>query len=469
MGLYTRLLCGENWKYYVQEDNHSVDKEMKVSSEAIYTHIEGANTKAEGIASHAEGSSTIAKGIASHAEGANTVAHADYTHVEGANTIAKGIASHAEGNSNVACGDASHVEGSHTTTGSSEDILQGNSAHAEGYYTHAHGNASHAEGDSTNAYGDASHAEGSYTIAGDSQEKLQGTSAHAEGYFTIAYGDASHAEGHFTFAKADFSHAEGFYTATRGNASHAEGAHTIAEGDFSHAEGINTIAIGKCSHTEGIGTYSAWEGAHIMGKYGDAEEPYSWFIGNGMSANNKEIGAKWLASTRNMYIDGTTYITGGTNYAEMFEVKDETIDIGFFVTLNGEYVQKVTNPNDYIVGITTATPSVLGNSAEMRWKDKYIVDEWGIMQQEIEVSSESIKTRAKINPIWDKSKIYKSRISRKEWVSVGLIGQIRVRDDGTCVVGLNCSSNHDGIATKSQEGYRVLKRINSHQILILLK
>ncbi|OLR27655.1 hypothetical protein [Bacillus cereus] len=73
-----------------------------------------------------------------------------------------------------------------------------------------------------------------------------------------------------------------------------------------------------------------------MGKYGDYQERYSWFIGNGIDPNNKELGAKWLASTRNMYIDGTTHVASGINYAEIFEVKNETIDIGFFVTFDGE-------------------------------------------------------------------------------------------------------------------------------------
>ncbi|PER92541.1 exosporium leader peptide, partial [Bacillus anthracis] len=93
-----------------------------------------------------------------------------------------------------------------------------------------------------------------------------------------------------------------------------------AKGDFSHVEGVETQAIGNISHVEGKGNCSKFEGAHIMGKYGDAQEPFSWFIGNGLASDNREIGAKWLASTRNMYIDGTTYISGGTNYAEMFEV-----------------------------------------------------------------------------------------------------------------------------------------------------
>ncbi|PEF60667.1 peptidase G2 autoproteolytic cleavage domain-containing protein, partial [Bacillus cereus] len=343
------------------------------------------------------------------------------------------------------------------------------SAHAEGTHTVAAGVASHAEGSSTNAYGNNSHTEGSYTTTGDSEDPLQGDSAHAEGHFTIAYGDNSHAEGYFTFARGDSSHTEGFYTVARGKASHAEGAHTIAEGKFSHAEGVNTQAVGDYSHVEGIGNSSEFEGAHIMGKYGNAQESYSWFIGNGLSANNREIGAKWLASTRNMYIDGHTYVAGGTNYAEMFKIKNDAIDIGFFVTFDGEYVRKATHQDDYILGITCATPSILGNSAEMRWKEKYLVDEWGRMQYENQIGSGIIKKRAILNPKWDPEKEYIPRNERSEWVSVGLLGQILVRDDGTCKVGKYCFPNIEGIATNSNTGYLVIQRINLNQILILFR
>ncbi|PGT56942.1 hypothetical protein COD14_28765 [Bacillus cereus] len=478
MGIYGRLLFQIHQKYYSQMDweegyensgFNSHAEGLNTTAEEVASHAEGSSTTAKGVASHAEGSSTTAKGVASHAEGANTLAHADFAHAEGANTLAKGIASHTEGNSTVTCGNNSHAEGSHTTTGTPEDDLQGDSAHAEGYFTIAYGTASHAEGNSTNAYGHDSHAEGSFTTTGASEEPLQGASAHAEGKYTTAYGDGAHAEGHFTFAKGDNAHAEGFYTTAKGIASHAEGAHTVAEGDFSHAEGIDTQAIGIGSHTEGIGTYSKFKGAHIMGKYGEAQEAYSWFIGNGISANNKEIGAKWLASTRNMYIDGTTYIAGGTNYAEMFEVRNGTIDIGFFVTLDGEYVRKATNQDDYILGITSATPSILGNGAEMRWKDKYFVDEWGRMPQADYICSGITEKGAILNPKWNSEKIYESRIERDEWIAVGILGQIRVRDDGTCVVGGYCSPNIEGIATKSEEGYRVIKRVNQNQIIVMLK
>ena len=46
---------------------------------------------------------------------------------------------------------------------------------------------------------------------------------------------------------------------------------------------------------------------------------------------------------------------------------------------------------------------------------------------------------------------------------------ILVRDDGTCVVDGHCMPNDDGVATSSQNGYRVLERKDTDQILILFR
>lgn len=58
---------------------------------------------------------------------------------------------------------------------------------------------------------------------------------------------------------------------------------------------------------------------------------------------------------------------------------------------------------------------------------------------------------------------------RPEWVSVGLIGKILLRDDGTCQVNSYCKSNNEGIATATTNGYRVMKRTGPNQILILFR
>ncbi|MDQ0270906.1 hypothetical protein [Cytobacillus purgationiresistens] len=54
-------------------------------------------------------------------------------------------------------------------------------------------------------------------------------------------------------------------------------------------------------------------------------------------------------------------------------------------------------------------------------------------------------------------------------MSVGLVGKLFVSDDGTCEVDGYCMPNDEGMATKTTEGYRVMKRTASDQILVLLK
>jgi len=479
-------------------------------------HAEGWFTTASGSASHAEGSETNASGQASHTEGYQTISIGKYSHAEGHVTEASGEASHAEGDTTTASGVVSHAEGGNATA-------SGEASHAEGNTTTASGEASHAEGGSTTALASCSHAEGIGTTAGVDNEN--GLGAHAEGNTTNALGGYSHAEGGFTTAQTLGSHAEGIGTTALSAGSHAEGfgttagvdndsghgAHsegllTLASGTYSHAEGQSTTASGIRSHAEGGFTIAdalnshaegfntntlSYPGAHIMGQYGAADAPYSWFLANGtgpdqlMGLGAKIIGVDPSAAPpytglTNGYIDGT-WFTGGADYAEMFETIDgQTIAPGYFVTLDGEKIREA-EPDDYILGVTSINYSVLANSGELRWKDKYLTDEWGRIQKEdVVIPAETADTgnviipehteiRPVLNPDWDNTLTYIPRLRRTEWVPVGLLGQILVRHDGTCQVNGYCSVGNGGIATAALNGYRVLKRVNDTQILIMFR
>ncbi|UKS65537.1 hypothetical protein K6T23_01150 [Rossellomorea marisflavi] len=74
-----------------------------------------------------------------------------------------------------------------------------------------------------------------------------------------------------------------------------------------------------------------------------------------------------------------------------------------------------------------------------------------------------------LNPDWDTSQAYVPRIKRTEWSAVGMIGILRVRDDGTSRVNGFCRPNGEGMATDSEQGYRVIKRTGPNQIVIILK
>lgn len=422
----------------------------------------GCNRQALGFCSEAEGCDTQAIGGCSHAEGGLTQAGGIFSHTEGLQTTASGNASHTEGILTTASGVTAHAQGFGCTA-------SGDLAHAEGNNTTASGESSHSEGRETNAFGDNSHAEGFSTTTGDGLDPSKGMNAHAEGFSTTATGFASHAEGQLTTAS--------------GGPSHAEGQLTTASGFVSHAEGNRTTASAIASHAEGDSTTAGFPNSHIMGRFGDADEAHSWFIANGTFDQNRGLGAKWSASTGNMSIDGLMYIAGGADYAEMFETVDgNPIDVGYFVTAAKEdKIRKATATDDFILGIVSATPSFLGNSADLRWQGKYLLDQWGRKkyhevvipaqkdQQGNIIIPEQIEIQPMLNPKWNANEEYISRTKRSEWVAVGLIGQVLVRDDGTCETHGYCKPNDDGIAAKAEKGYFVLKRTGPNQILILLR
>lgn len=84
-------------------------------------------------------------------------------------------------------------------------------------------------------------------------------------------------------------------------------------------------------------------------------------------------------------------------------------------------------------------------------------------------TSQSNASGTKINPAYDSQQSYIPRSKRKEWVTVGLLGQLLVTDDGSCSINGYCLPNDEGIATYSETGYRVLDRISSNQILVMFK
>jgi trimeric autotransporter adhesin len=446
------------------------------------SHAEGSNSLAGGAASHAEGLQTNAIGGSSHTEGSNTVAEGSASHAEGFFTRASGNTAHAEGSGSLASGYASHAEGQGTRALNLFAHAEGNlttasglAAHAEGENTLASGLVSHAEGQGTRAQGESSHAEGDTTQA-------NGRASHAEGNLTLARGAFAHAEGQGSIAFADLSHAEGNSTQALGQSSHAEGAFTIASGITSHAQGVNTVASGLFSHAEGQSTNTnSIEGIHIMGKFGSANElPYSWYLANGTDASTPGLAAKIL-SDGNVKIDGTVS-TPAADYAEMFETADgNPIEFGYFVTLEEEKVRIANGQDDYILGITSAKPAFLADSGELRWNHKYLTTEWGeIVYEDVIVPPimdnsgnvivpQRTDHRPVLNPAWDASRDYLPRRRRPEWVAVGLLGKLLIRDNGLCKSNGYCKPNDQGIAVPSDAGYRVLRRTGPNQILILFR
>ncbi|MEA1010963.1 peptidase G2 autoproteolytic cleavage domain-containing protein [Bacillus cereus] len=217
--------------------------------------------------------------------------------------------------------------------------------------------------------------------------------------------------------------------------------------------------------------------------------PFSWYLVNGAAqCDITGVVAKILSNGSACFdstVTASSYITsaGACDYAEMFETIDgQPIDVGYFVTFDGasDKVTKANTNDDYIVGITSSRPGILADTQDPTCS-KYLLDEWNReIYEEVVVEAikdnegnvimpERIETKKKLNPAWDPNISCSSRLTRPEWVAVGLVGKLLVRDDGTCQVGNYCKSNDEGIATASTNGYRVMKRTGPNQIMILVR
>nr|DAY61014.1 MAG TPA: peptidase [Caudoviricetes sp.] len=399
------------------------------------------------------------------------------SHVEGAYNAAIGRNSHAEGEYTVSSGHVAHAEGHNTTAG-------GEYSHAEGYNTSAFGEYSHAEGESTIASDNCSHAEGSGT-------KAQGGFSHAEGSYTVASGFDSHAEGYTTKATEQSAHAEGYSSTASGETSHAEGGYTTASGSYAHAEGNYTTAASYLEHVQGRYNKLSTTSATAYNSAANA-----MVIGNGTSSTARSNAFR-VTFNGNVY-GLATFHTTGADYAEYFEWADGNPDgeerIGYFVAIDGEKIRIAERGDTNILGIVSANPAVLGNAHEDTYHGMYQTDEWGRVQYEyVDVPAEyrervtgkdedgnniieRVEVRPahkdyvpKLNPDYNPEKEYIPRSERNEWDAVGMMGQLLVHDDGTCVPGRYCTWTDGGAATASETGYYVMSRVSDGIVKVIFK
>lgn len=341
--------------------------------------------------------------------------------------------------------------------------------------------------DNNVASGLFSHAEGGETTA-------EGDYSHAEGNNTFAIGEASHSEGYNTEAVGGYSHAEGCGTAAEGVASHSEGYDTAALGDGSHSEGYWSIARGIASHAEGYNT-QALAYQHASGKYNnsktapasadtqdDSNADAIFTVGYGTSTASAN--AFRITSGGKCY-GAKTFGGSGADFAELFEWTDGNPNNedrrGLFVALDGDTI-KLANANDDYIGVISGAQAFVGNTASEEWQGKYLTDVFGTrLSQEVEIPEKidetgkvlvpaHTATQYIVNPDYNPDEQYIMRENRKEWGTVGLLGQVVVIDDGTCIAGGYVKPLANGIGTSSSDsGYRVMKRIDENHIKVLVK
>ena len=276
-------------------------------------------------------------------------------------------------------------------------------------------------------------------------------------------------------------------------------------GEENDASGICSSVLG------GAGNTSSNYGASVMGKYNknmaggahiNTQSGDVFVIGNGTGGSSRSNALR-VTYSGNIY--GTkAFQSSGADYAEF---KKEWADgnpdnedrVGYLVTIKNGLLYKA-NEGDYIVGITSGNPSVVGNADEdYYWK--YERDEFNRIVMEdapeivqkrdedgnllfdeethepmMEETGKIIKNaRMKLAEDYDSSlqKNYIERKDRKEWDYVGQVGTLPVRDDGTCLPDHFCKCGKDGVATFAEtrwfDTFYVTERISDNVVSVEMR
>lgn len=215
--------------------------------------------------------------------------------------------------------------------------------------------------------------------------------------------------------------------------------------------------------------------------------PYLFVVGNGTSTTAQSTAMR-VSVQGNVALTGALYENGAADYAECFEWSDGNKDNedrrGRFVTFDyNETIRYATEKDDYILGIVSATPCIVGDSYHEDWQGRYKKDIYGqILYEDYEIPAEYDEEGKEIVPAtivpkpidnedFDPEKEYIPRLNRPEWTIIGMLGKLIVNDDGTCEVNGYAKPGKDGIATKGsrENGYRVIARIDENHIKVLFK
>ena len=191
------------------------------------------------------------------------------------------------------------------------------------------------------------------------------------------------------------------------------------------------------------------------------------------------------------------YNASGADYAEMFEWLDANPNhedrAGKFVTLDGDKLKLATTADDFILGVVSGNPSIVGDVYDDQWQGMYLYDIFGrpifetveIPEWTEEIPNDpddpespvhtithpaTVETRQKLNPNYNNGEKYIPRSERPEWSAVGMMGKLIVIDDGTAQINGYVSVSDESIATHSatKTKYRVMKRLDENHIQILI-
>ncbi len=418
-----------------------------------------------------------------------------YNHV-GAYSVAMGENNYVKANGsafgrNCAAYDYSIAVGDYAQALSNKAVAVGIGASANangGYYPAAFGYYSRAEAGYTLAMGASSYARKQRAIGiggGDAKEE----ESLAIGYCAYAFSKCSAALTPHAYATGENAVCIGYGAVTQAKNAIAIGYETrIGE------TGEGVTAMGHFNDTAVTGCSTGTTGTALV-------------IGNGTSGDARSNACR--ITFAGAVIGKAAYQSSGADYAEYFEWLDGNVDDedrrGYFVTLDGDKIKKAKE-GDYILGIVSAYPAVIGNN-DMEWSGKFLLDEFGDpikkvqktiikeheLNKDVHFTDEEMRTLTDeerkqremkevekeveceyfvLNPDFDPDKEYIHRADRPEWDTIGMLGVLTVYDDGTCQVNGFCKCNNDGIATACERGfdtYRVIERVNENLIKVVFK
>lgn len=313
--------------------------------------------------------------------------------------------------------------------------------------------------------------------------------------------------------------ASGTYSVALGYNNTASGSDAVALGASSIAYGTGAVSLGNNAGSSSYSNYgglcagyyvypsysatsSSYAGRTILGRYnstcGSAD---MLVVGAGTSSTKKNV---FRVTSAGAVYGLSAFNSSGADYAEWLrEWHDGNPDnedrVGYFVTIGEDDKLHFANDGDYICGITSGNPSIIGNADEdYYWK--WERDEFNrIKYKEIPVEYDELDEDG--NPVIDEETglpkkyysetettltevvsedyneslalSYVPRKDRPEWDCVGMMGVLPVRDDGTCIKGQYCKCGQGGIATLATERgfdtYMVIDRITENVVSVLLK
>jgi len=270
-----------------------------------------------------------------------------------------------------------------------------------------------------------------------------------------------------TSGSSALSNRSAIFASTGGSFAHSARSWVAGSGANSQARGSRSAVLNSLESETSFGQYCQT----ILNSRGvKIRDNYMFAMGYGTDGaryENTKIQIK--GTTGNIQTKGT--VSSGQNfgdYAEYFESQSgQEIKNGYIVTLDGRYIRKA-NSNDTPIGVISGTAGVILGDQMFHHKDKYLKDEFGVTQTELQTKewqddegnwySEEIDVPIP-NPEWEEYESeYVERSQRPEWNVVGLMGQVFTRIDSTVSVNDYIKPNK-GVGTKDNNNgfYRVLE------------